>query len=291
MNHLNIRHISMRTFMQPTIAQLRHFFDSSLAEDVGIGGDITSDAVIREQKNINFTISLREKAVLCGYIASDYFLQNYTSIKYRNHLSDGDKGGSGSVILSGSGDAFHILKFERVILNYLQHLSAVATLTHYYVKAVEGTGVRICDTRKTIPGMRMLQKYAVRCGGGHNHRYALDSSILIKDNHISICGSVLEAVQNARKYGPHYSKIEVECDSLEQVDEALRAKADIIMLDNMDLASLKQAIKIIGTSAEIEVSGGVNLDNVKEIANLGVHYISIGRLTHSAPSIDIGLDI
>jgi nicotinate-nucleotide pyrophosphorylase (carboxylating) len=285
------RHKAMENFMQPTIAELRNFFDLSLVEDLGIGGDITSDAVIRGQKNIDFTIKLRTPAVLCGLIVSDYLLKNYSTIKYRNHLCDKDCGSIGSVIISGTGDAHEILRLERVVLNYLQHLSAVATLTQQYVQEVSGTQTRICDTRKTIPGMRILQKYAVRCGGGYNHRYTLDSGILIKDNHISICGGIIHAVQNARLHGPHWSKIEVECDTLDQVEEALSATADIIMLDNMDFDHLKQAIAMIGTKAKIEVSGGVNLKNVREIANLGVHYISIGRLTHSAPAIDIGLDI
>jgi len=277
--------------MQLTISQLASFFDLSLAEDLGIGGDITSNAVIREPKIIDFTIMSREDAVICGLMVSDYFLQNHSSITYRNHCCDKDYAVKNDIIISGSGFAHEILKLERVMLNYLQHLSAVATLTHRYVQAIAGSNAQICDTRKTIPGMRMLQKYAVSCGGGKNHRYSLDNGILIKDNHISICGSIALAVSNARKYAPHYSRIEVECDTLEQVEEALACSVDVIMLDNMTIDEMTHCIRLIGDKAKIDISGGVSLDNVSQIAKLGVDYISIGRLTHSAPSIDIGLDL
>lgn len=276
--------------MQPSISQFKDFFDQTLQEDLSNGGDITTDSVIIAKSDVDFEIKTREDAVICGLIASDYFFSNYSNVSYSNNARDGDFIAKGDVILSGSGDIHEILKLERVILNYLQHLSGVATLTRRYVETVP-SNVRICDTRKTIPGLRALQKYAVKCGGGFNHRYALDSSILIKDNHIAICGSIALAVANARNFGPHFSKIEIECDRLDQVEEALKAKVDVIMLDNMDIETMKQAIIIIGKTAKINISGGVNLDNIEEIGNLNIDYISIGRITHSANAIDIGLDI
>lgn len=277
--------------MQLTISQLAHYFDLHLSEDLGVGGDITSDSVIREKRNIDFHVVSREEMVVCGLAVSDYYFQRHSSINYSNNAQDKEFVSAGTVLISGKGDAHEILKIERIILNYLQHLSSVATLTRQYVNKVSKYKAKICDTRKTIPGIRSLQKYAVYCGGGSNHRYTLDSGILIKDNHISICGSIAAAVVNAKAYGPHYSRIEVECDTLNQVEEAIEVGADIIMLDNMSNAMISQAISIIQNKAIIEVSGGVTLDNVGEIAKLGVDYISIGRLTHSMKSVDIGLDI
>lgn len=276
--------------MQLSISQFKDFFDQTLQEDLSNGGDITTDAVIRAKSDVDFEIRTRQDAVICGLIASDYFFSKYSSVSYVHNVQDGDLMSKGDVILSGSGDIHEILKLERVILNYLQHLSGVATLTRSYVEKVP-SNVRICDTRKTIPGLRALQKYAVKSGGGFNHRYGLDSSILIKDNHIAICGSIALAISNARNFGPHFSKIELECDRLDQVEEALKAKVDVIMLDNMDISTMKQAINMIGGAAKINISGGVNLDNIVEIGKLNIDYISIGRITHSAPAIDIGLDI
>jgi nicotinate-nucleotide pyrophosphorylase (carboxylating) len=277
--------------MQLTISQLAHYFDLHLSEDLGVGGDITSDSVIPEKKIIDFQVVSREEMVVCGMAVSDYYFQRYSSINYSNHSRDKDLVPAGTLLISGRGDAHEILKIERIILNYLQHLSSVATLTRRYVDKVSGYKAKICDTRKTIPGLRSLQKYAVYCGGGSNHRYTLDSGILIKDNHISICGSIAAAVSNAKKYGPHYSRIEVECDTLTQVEESIKAGADIIMLDNMSNDMIGEAVSIIQGKAIIEVSGGVTLENIYEIAKLGVDYISIGRLTHSVPSVDIGLDM
>lgn len=281
----------MCAIMQLTISQLAHYFDLTLAEDLGVGGDVTSNAVILEPKMVHFQIASREEIVLCGVEVIEYFLQKYSDISYHKCFKDKDLVHQGGVILEGEGDAHQILKLERVMLNYLQHLSAVATLTHKYIKEVTGYKAKICDTRKTTPGMRMLEKYAVKCGGGSNHRYGLDSGILIKDNHIAICGGVGIAIANARANAPHYSKIEVECDTLEQVQEALSAEADIILLDNMTCEQISKAMNMIQGKAEVDVSGGVRLENVREIAALGVHYISIGRLTHSAPAVDIGLDL
>ncbi len=280
----------MKGIMQLSISQIKNFFDNTLAEDLGNGGDITTESIIRTPCNVDFEVSTREDGVISGLIVSDYFFKNYSAIKYQNHLEDGAFVSKGDVILSGNGNIYDLLKLERVILNYLQHLSGVATLTHLYSSKVPSS-IRICDTRKTIPGLRALQKYAVRCGGGFNHRYGLDSSILIKDNHIAICGSISIAIENARKFAPHFSTIEVECDNLDQVQEAVESNADIIMLDNMDIDKIKQSIALINRRAKINISGGVNLENISEIGKLEIDYISIGRLTHSAKAIDIGLDI
>jgi nicotinate-nucleotide pyrophosphorylase (carboxylating) len=173
----------------------------------------------------------------------------------------------------------------------LQHLSGIATLTGQYVERVVGTHARILDTRKTLPGLRGLQKYAVQTGGGTNHRLRLDDGVLIKDNHISVCGSITEAVKRARAGAPFLTRIEVECDTLEQVQEAIQAKADVIMLDNMTTAQLREAVEMVNGQALLEASGNVSLETVRDIAETGVDFISVGKLTHSAPSADIGLDI
>jgi nicotinate-nucleotide pyrophosphorylase (carboxylating) len=279
--------------MQLPIQLLSHFFDNSLKEDVGIGGDITSEALLLNMKNhkVRFVINTRDDIVLSGLDIAEYFLQRHSNISYTKNFCDGDRVKKQSNIIEGEGNPLDILRLERVILNYLQHLSAVATLTHKYVSAVDGTGVKIYDTRKTIPGLRILQKYAVRCGGGYNHRLALDSSILIKDNHIAICGGVHNALTMAKKSAPHYTKIEIECDTISQLREALDNGVDIIMLDNMSISELQEAVRINNKVAVLEVSGGVMLDNVRQIALTGVDMISVGKLTHSASAVDIGLDI
>lgn len=277
--------------MQLHISSIKQFLANSLAEDLGQGGDITSKFLISANKNIDFSISARQNLVLCGTAIVEYFFNEYSSVKCNFLHKDGDIIDSQSSIIEGKGNALEVLALERTILNYLQHLSAVATLTKSYVDIVKDNKAKICDTRKTIPGLRLLQKYAVTCGGGNNHRFALDSSILIKDNHIAACGGVKQAMELAKARAPHYTKIEIECDNLEQVKEAVAYKADIIMLDNMTIANIKSALNIINNTALIEVSGGINLDNILEIARTGVDLISIGKLTNSAPAVDIGLDI
>ncbi|MFK7973418.1 MAG: carboxylating nicotinate-nucleotide diphosphorylase [Rickettsiaceae bacterium] len=277
--------------MQLNIGIISKLLDNSLIEDYGIGGDVTSESVIKDNKKIDFLISARQNIVLCGSQIAHYYLQKYSSAEYKLHFEDSENIKAKEVIISGKGPAKDILLLERVILNYLQHLSGIATITNSYVQAVVGTKARIYDTRKTVPMLRQLQKYAVRCGGGYNHRLAMDSSILIKDNHIAICGGITQAINNAKKVVPHYTKIEVECDTLVQVREAVTAKADIIMLDNMSISSIEEAIKLINGGALIEVSGNVSLDTVQQIAKTGVDIISVGKITHSSPAVDIGLDI
>lgn len=276
--------------MQLQTHLIQNLLDNSLQEDYGIRGDITSEILLNNQE-VQFTISPRHDIILCGTQIADYYLSKYSSIQYDIHFKDSNNINKNEVIISGHGLAKEILLLERVILNYLQHLSGIATLTNLYVKQTIGTKAKIYDTRKTIPMLRHLQKYAVRCGGGNNHRLALDSSVLIKDNHIAIYKNLSCAVKQAKIFAPHYTKIEVECDTLSQVHEAIDAGADIIMLDNMTVTQIASAVKIIDNKALVEASGNVNIENIAEIAATGVDIISVGKITHSAKAVDIGLDI
>ena len=287
--------------MQLDINLIKNSLDSSLREDLGIKGDITSDATIDRDKECRFEIATRKKIVVCGTDIAKYFLDNHSNAVYQILIHDGDVAMPSDVIISGKANAREILKIERIMLNYMQLMSGIASLTADYVQKAEDAysekikiKTKICDTRKTIPGLRTIQKYAVTCGGGFNHRLALDSSIMIKDNHISLSGSIKEAVARAKMYNPHYAKIEVECDNLQQVQEAIESGAEIIMLDNMNMEQLTEATNLIRSknpSIIIEVSGGVDLDKIADIASLGVDIISTSKITSSAPSADIGLDI
>jgi nicotinate-nucleotide pyrophosphorylase (carboxylating) len=205
-------------------------------------------------------------------------------------VADGEPVAAGEILARIEGNARAVLAAERVALNLLCRLSGVATLTAAYVAEVAGTGARIVDTRKTTPGLRALEKYAVRCGGGGNHRFGLDDAVLIKDNHVAACGGVGEAVRRARLAVGHTVKIEVEIDRLDQLGEALAEHPDIVMLDNFALADLRRAVEIVAGRVPLEASGGVNLATVRAIAETGVDLISVGALTHSAPILDVGLD-
>ena len=270
---------------------IKNLLDSSFKEDFGIKGDITSDSVIDKQAKIEFSINSRQAAILCGVQIAKYYLDNYSSIKYTIHKHDSDTIKTGDTLISGQGNAREILLIERIILNYVQHLTGISTLTNKFVEKTAGTKAKILDTRKTTPMLRSLQKYAVTCGGGYNHRLALDSSVMIKDNHIAICGGITKALQNAKKHNPHYAKIEIECDTIEQVQNAIDEGVDIILLDNMSIDQINESINIIDGRAKIEASGNVSLETAESIAKTGVDYISVGKITHSAPSADIGLDI
>jgi nicotinate-nucleotide pyrophosphorylase (carboxylating) len=271
--------------------QIDKIIKDALAEDIG-HGDITSNITIPANKTAKFTIRARENMVVCGVdVACKVFTQVSPDIKLTTHFKDGDMAKAGDDIITGSGNARAIMAAERVALNLLRQMSGVATHTRQFVDAVKGTKAKILDTRKTIPNLRVLQKYAVTMGGGQNHRYCLDDMIMIKDNHISVCGGVLPALKKAQAERPQGMKIEVECDTLEQVKEAVEGKADIILLDNMDIADLKKAVAIVGGKIQLEASGNVNLKTVRAIAETGVDFISAGILTHSALSVDIGLDI
>ncbi len=277
--------------MQLQINVLKDFLANSFKEDYGIKGDITSDTIINESAKVDFRINARQKLILCGVQIAQYYFDNYSSVKYQLHKRDSTLIHAGGDIMSGSGPAREVLMLERVILNYLQHLSGISTYTYSFVNKVKNTKAKIFDTRKTLPLYRKLQKYAVRCGGGNNHRLCLDSSILIKDNHIAICGGVTNALKMAKARNSHCAKIEIECDTLKQVQEATSLGVDIIMLDNMSPTLIEKAIKIIDGRAIVEASGNVSLETVEQIAKTGIDMISIGKITHSAIATDIGLDI
>jgi len=270
---------------------IEEFLINALAEDVG-EGDITSQAVIPRDAKAKFAIHARQTLVVAGlkHMPMLFGLLN-SSVKVKLLVSDGDGVEAGATLATIEGPARALLMGERTALNLLQHLSGVATLTRAYVDAVAGTGAKLLDTRKTIPGLRDLQKYAVRCGGGQNHRMGLYDAVLIKDNHIAVAGGLTAAVKAARDQVKPGIKIEVECDTLTQLDEALAAGVDSVLLDNMDNATLRDGVaraKAKGVTSE--ASGNVNLQTIRAIAETGVDFISVGKLTHSAVAVDIGLD-
>lgn len=261
----------------------------ALDEDLGLGGDITSFAIIAEDARFSARINAREEMVVAGLdIAGLVFFALSDDVHWQTLVNDGDKVGAGTRLATIEGPAQVLLAAERTALNLLQHLSGIATLTRQYVDAVAGTGADILDTRKTIPGLRDLAKYATRTGGGVNHRMRLDDAVLIKDNHIAAAGGIAEAVRRAND--AKLKPIEVECDTLDQVGEALSAGVDAVLLDNMNPAMLGEAVAMVAGRARTEASGGVNLETVRTIAESGVDCISIGRLTQSAPAVDIGMD-
>jgi nicotinate-nucleotide pyrophosphorylase (carboxylating) len=265
--------------------------EAALTEDIG-HGDLTSELVIPPEQQATLTLTARERLVVAGIgIAARVFDRVDPSLQCTILVNDGYEVDAGSGLLEVTGNARAILMAERTALNFLGRMCGVATLTSRYVNAVKGTGAKILDTRKTIPGWRMLDKYAVRMGGGHNHRLRLDDGVLIKDNHIAVCGSLSMAVERARAGAPALTMIEVECDTLAQVQEALAAGADMILLDNMSPDQLREAVAMGQGRARFEASGNVTLETIRAIAETGVDAISIGRLTHSALQVDIGLDI
>jgi len=262
-----------------------------LAEDIG-PGDATSRAVISPETRAVGQLLAKESGVVAGMeVARECFRQFSSQTEFTVIKHSGEHFEVGDVIGTVQGPARALLAAERTALNFLQRLCGIATLTRKFVDAVAGTGVEIADTRKTDPGIRSLDRAAVRAGGGKNHRYALYDGILIKDNHIRLVGSISAAVQAARSKAHSLFKIEVETTNLDQVREALAAGADIIMLDNMSLEMMREAVQIIGDRALIEASGGIELDEVAEVAATGVDIISVGTLTHSAPSLDISLEL
>jgi nicotinate-nucleotide pyrophosphorylase (carboxylating) len=256
-------------------------------------GDLTTDAIFTDQATAQVTMTARESLVAAGMerVAARVFcLLDGGSLTFGQMAADGEAVEQGDVLMTINGPVQTLLKGERVALNLVQRLCGIATLTDKYVAAVRGLNVRITDTRKTTPGLRMLEKYAVRVGGGRNHRYSLSDGVLIKDNHIAACGSIIEAVRMVRRTIPHTIGIEVETDTLDQVRECLECGVDTIMLDNMDPAMMSEAVGLINGRALVEASGGVSLETVRAIAETGVDIISVGALTHSAPACDIGLD-
>ncbi|HEX2770476.1 MAG TPA: carboxylating nicotinate-nucleotide diphosphorylase [Geobacteraceae bacterium] len=268
---------------------LDRIIENALAEDIHTG-DITTLAVVRERREARARLTAKEPLILAGIeVAARVFRMVDPRIDFTPRFSDGDPLKSGDVIAEMLGDAASLLQGERVALNFLQRMCGVATLTGQYMDAVKGTRARIVDTRKTTPGLRSVEKYAVRVGGGINHRSGLYDGVLIKENHITAAGGICIAIARAREYIPHTLKIEVETETLAEVAEALAAGADIIMLDNMGLAAMREAVAMIAGRALVEASGGVNLETVREIAETGVDIISIGALTHSARAMDISM--
>ncbi|MDE3067481.1 MAG: carboxylating nicotinate-nucleotide diphosphorylase [Verrucomicrobiota bacterium] len=280
--------------MKPSAAEIRQAVRRALAEDLG-RGDATTLATISRTAAARAVLRAREPIVVAGIrFAEAAFCALSKKIRIEKAARDGQRAGAGSILLGLSGPARAILSAERVALNFLQRLSGVATLTAQFVAARRGARAQILDTRKTTPGWRRFEKYAVACGGGKNHRLGLDDMILIKDNHLAALrhekpNAIAAAVARARRKFPKL-QIEVEADTLEQLHQALEAGAEIILLDNMDLKTLRQAVKIARGRAKTEASGGVNLRTVGAIARTGVDFISVGALTHSAPAVDIGLD-
>ncbi len=268
---------------------LREIVWRALQEDIGTGD--VSASLIPDNIEAKAHIVSKSKGVIAGLILVKLTFKILDErISFVPELQDGQRGEKGDIIASVEGQARSILMGERVALNFLQRLSGIATMTATFVEAVKGYPVRIVDTRKTTPNLRLLEKYAVRVGGGHNHRFGLYDAVMIKDNHIVALGSISEAVRKAREAIPHTMKVEVEVTNLEQVREALRARADIIMLDNMSPEDMKEAVQIIDGEALVEASGNITLDNIRKIAQTGVDVISSGAITHSAGILDMSLD-
>jgi len=265
----------------------------ALDEDLGRAGDITSAATIPAGKKAKARLVARKAGVLAGLAcAAQSFRALDASVLFRTRMRDGAKLAANAAIAEIEGPAVAILSGERVALNFVGHLSGIATLTAAYVAKLAHTGAKITDTRKTLPGLRALEKYAVRCGGGANHRFGLDDAVLIKDNHIAVAGSVAAALQAARAAVGHLVKVEIEVDSLDQLAQVLNTGgADAVLFDNMDAATLKRAVEMARGKLVTEASGGVTLETVARIAETGVDVISVGALTHSAPALDVTLDI
>jgi nicotinate-nucleotide pyrophosphorylase (carboxylating) len=264
--------------------------DLWLEEDIG-HGDLTALSMIDEGAQAAFAMNAREDLSLAGIdVAAACFKRYDPSVQVDVKTQDGTRCKPKTALLKVSGSARSLLTVERTALNIVQHLSGIATETRRWVDLLQGTKAQLIDTRKTTPGLRMLEKHAVVCGGGANHRLGLDGGVMIKDNHIAVAGSITKAVQRARAKVPGLIKIEVECDRLEQVREAVDAKADIIMLDNMPLPEMTEAVKFVAGRIPLEASGGVRFNTVRAIAETGVDYISTSKTIQSAPAVDIGLD-
>ena len=270
---------------------LRGQLAAFLAEDIG-RGDLTSESIFSPEQPGAARLVARERCLAAGVaaVAAEVFHVQNPVIVCENCLADGQEVAPGMAMMTVRGPIVDLLKAERVALNLLQRLCGIAALTSQYARLVAGTKARIVDTRKTTPGLRLLEKYAVTVGGGRNHRYNLADGVLVKDNHIAACGGIATAVARLRGRVPHTIRIEVECDNLEQVADCLACGVDCILLDNMTIDMLRQAVALIDGRALTEASGGVNLNTVAEIASTGVDLISVGALTHSAPHCDIGMD-
>ena len=271
--------------------RLSGFILDALYEDIG-AGDVTTDTIVPRDAVGVARVTFKEDAVLSGMdVFFAVFLELDPAMRFISDWKDGDRVPKGTEVGRLEGRTRAILTGERTALNIFQRMCGIATLTASYVKEVSGLKVHIVDTRKTVPGLRALDKYAVSCGGGRNHRFGLFDGILIKDNHIRAAGSIRKAVESARQKAPHLLAVEVETTSLREVQEALEAKAEVIMLDNMSVEEARAAVEKIGGRAKVEISGGISLGNVREYALAGPDFISVGALTHSAPAVDISLNM
>ena len=287
-NAANVSNTSIVWQMDPMAldARLRDF----LQEDIG-HVDLTATLMVDEAMTGRFEMRAREPMTIAGLaVAARVFSLYDAGIDIERLAADGQTVPEGAVLMRLQGPARSLLTVERTALNLIQHLSGIATLTARYVERIAGTGAQLVDTRKTTPGLRALEKHAVACGGGRNHRLGLDSGVMLKDNHIAVCGGIAEAVARARSRVPVLTRIEVECDRLDQVEEALAAGADVIMLDNMPVETMRRAVELVNGRVPLEASGGVRLETIRDIAETGVDFISVGRITQSAPAVDIGLD-
>ena len=270
---------------------IKNIVSRALQEDLGTG-DITTLATVPPRVTATAVILAKQPGVICGLdVAREVFAQVDSGLRFEALVSDGASVTAGQEVARVSGSAAAILTGERVALNFLQRLSGISTMTARFVAAVAGTRTRIVDTRKTTPGLRVLEKYAVRAGGGFNHRFGLYDAILIKDNHIALAGGVAAAVGAARKAAGHAMKVEVEVQDLKQLDEALSAGAEVILLDNMNPAMLREAVATVAGRATLEASGGITAENLAEVARTGVDLISVGALTHSVKALDLSLEI
>jgi nicotinate-nucleotide pyrophosphorylase (carboxylating) len=265
----------------------------ALAEDLGRAGDVTAIATIPEDTPARASVVARAPGVIAGLpLVAATFAKLAPEINIATNMRDGSSVAVKTELMTVTGPARAMLSAERTALNLLGHLSGVATATHEFVRRVTGTRARICCTRKTTPGLRALEKYAVRCGGGFNHRFGLDDAMLIKDNHIAVAGGIRAVLERAKAAAGHLVKIEIEVDTLEQLREVLDVGlADAVLLDNMDAATMRKAVEMVGDRCPLEASGGITLHTIAEIAKAGVDYISSGWITHSAPQLDVALDI
>jgi nicotinate-nucleotide pyrophosphorylase (carboxylating) len=269
---------------------LDEFVQRVLAEDLGKGGDVTSNATIAQDARFTAEMNARQGLAIAGLdIAAAFFRVLDANVRIEPLAKDGDRVEHGATLMRLNGNARAMLAGERPALNTLQHLSGIATLTRQYVDAIAGTGAVLLDTRKTIPGLRILEKFAARMGGAQNHRMRLDDGVLIKDNHVAVCGGGAEAVRRARAANTGF-QVQVEVDSIDQIEAALDAGADRLLLDNMDPAMLRHAVALVDGRVPLEASGGVTLETIRFLAETGVDFISLGRITQSAPAVDIGLD-
>ncbi len=283
-----------KKLLLPSLPQVlvRSAIDRALVEDLGQAGDLTSDATIPSSTMATAVLNSRQAGVLSGLdLAKAAFMSMGGDVKFKSLVEDGEEVTAGQDVALIEGAARQILGAERVALNFLCHLSGIATLTARYAAEIAHTNARICCTRKTTPGLRAFEKYAVKCGGGSNHRYGLSDAILIKDNHIAVAGGVKQAIERAQSFAGHLVKIEVEVDNLNQLKQALAASPDVVMLDNMDTDQLAKGVAMVNGQCKVEASGNVNLASVRAIAETGVDYISTSKITMSAGTLDLGLDI